>query len=1077
VRLRAYTSVVKTCPCGERNTDRARFCQACGRPLPVPARVPEVRKTVTVVFADVTGFTPLGERLDPETLRRVMTRYFQEMAATLERHGGTVEKFIGDAVMAVFGVPVVHEDDALRAVRAATEMRSTLLSLNDELQRTYGVTLEARIGINTGEVVAGDVTGGQTLVTGDAVNVAARLEEASPPGQILIGESTYRLVRDAVTAEPTDLAQLRGKGERVATYRLLDVRDVDVRVARRLHAPIVGRVGELSLLRQAFELSEEEEGCYLFTVLGNAGVGKSRLTDEALARLSDRPAVLRGRCLPYGEGITYWPVREIVWQACGIAPDSDARDARASIVEHLGGEEHSERIAEGVAHIIGLSGASGTPEEMFWGARRFLEVTARERPVVVVFDDIHWAEPSLLDLIEYLADFTRRAVLILCMARLDLLEVRPAWGAGRQKAMTITLPPLSEADSGVLVQNLLGGAGVEERARAHIAEMSEGNPLFIEEIVRMLLDRETLRMEDGRWIATHNLAELQVPPTISALLGARLERLDEGERAVAQRASVVGKSFYWGAVAALTPEEEREDVGRQLQSLTRKELITPDESPFSGEDAFRFRHMLIRDAAYQAIPKETRGDLHERLAVWIEERVRDRIDEFEEIIGHHLEQAHLLRLELGRRDDRTRELGKRAAERLAAAGRRALGRGDAHAAGRLLPRAAGLLPENHPDRASILADVGQALIARGSLAEAGATLAKAEALSARGGDPGTEARAALLGLWVLLHTEPEGKTERIRSEVERLIPVLEGMGDQRALAQAHGLLVEVDWMACRYSAAEKGLERAADHARRAGDRQLERDALHRLVIAILLGTSPPEEGIARCREILARAEGDRRVEAAVLFSEAILMAMLGRFEGTRERIARARAILDDLGSVLPAISSLQWLGFVEMLAGDLEAAQAAFAEAYRSLERLGERGFLSTIAAQLARVLSEQGRFDEAERHAHISLDTGATDDISSQVDARAGLALAVAGRDRAFVEAERLARQAVELAEATDDLFMQGDAWSVLGNVLGLASRPEQAAEAFDRAIERYGRKGVVVSARRALAARERVIASASRS
>jgi class 3 adenylate cyclase/tetratricopeptide (TPR) repeat protein len=1024
-----------------------------------------------VVFADVSGSTRLGERLDPETTRRVMTRYFQEMAAILESHGGSVEKFIGDAVMAVFGVPAVHEDDALRAVRAASEMRTAMASLNEELRQTYGVTLEARTGVNTGEVVSGDLAAGQTLVTGDAVNVAARLEQAASPGEILLGEATYRLVRDAVSVEPTSVGRLRGKDKPVGTYRLLEVREGDLRTARGLSSPIVGRAGELSLLQQAFELSAREGACYLFTVLGSAGVGKSRLSEEAIAGLGEWPIVLGARCLPYGEGITYWPVREVVWQACHIPVDADTKVAREAIADHLRGVEHAERITEGVAQLIGLAGASGTPEETFWGIRRFIEVTAQERPVVIVFDDVHWGEPGFLDLIEYLSDFTSGPIFLLCMARLELLDVRPAWGAGRQNTMTITLSPLSDEESRLLVQNLLGVEQLDDRTRSHIAEGAEGNPFFLEEIVRMLIDQELLRLEGGRWVAAHELPRFEVPPTISALLAARLERLDEAERAVAQRASVIGKVFYWGAVAALTPEAERGDVGRQLQSLVRKELMTPDVSPFSGEDAFRFRHILIRDAAYQAIPKGIRADLHERLAAWVEARVGDRMPEFEEIIGHHLEQAYRYRSEIGRVDEYARRLAVRAAERLASSGRRAFARGDLPGATSLLPRALDLLPDDHPSRALVLADLGQSLLDDGDLARAEKILDIAGRAAETSGDRRAGARARLSRLWHLLHTSPEGQTVAIQRGVEELVPILEDEGDERGVVQAIDLLVEVDWMACRYGAVEAALEQVAERARRIGDRRLEMGALHRLAMAIWFGPTPVVEAIRRCRDIATQASGDRRVEASVLIADAELRAMLGRFDGTREQIGRAREMLQDLGLRILSLSPLQSLGQLELLAGDPEAAEGSFRQAYDGLERLGERGFLSTVAALLANAIYEQGRYEEAERYARISQEAGGSDDVASVVISRSILGKVLARQDRAD-EGETLTRDAVELAETTDDLDMRGDAYMDLAEVLGLSGRSAEAAAALEEAITLHERKGNVVSAERA---RERLAALAA--
>jgi class 3 adenylate cyclase/tetratricopeptide (TPR) repeat protein len=1061
---------VRTCPaCGEPNSDRARFCQACGRPLVVEPPLREVRKTVTVLFADVTGSTALGERLDAESLRRVMSRFFEEMASILERHGGNVEKFIGDAVMAVFGIPSVHEDDAMRAVRAAVEMRAALRALNQELERGYAVTLAMRTGVNTGEVVAGDLVAGQNFVTGDAVNVAARLEQAAPPGEILLGEATFRLVRDAVEAEPTDLMRLRGKDEEVQAYRLAEVRLGDPREARGLRSPLVGRAGELTLLRQAFELSMTERACYLFTVLGPAGVGKSRLTHEALERLGQRPTVLTGRCLPYGEGITYWPIREVVWQACRIPADAEAGKARAAIAARLQGEEHAERILEGIAGLLALAGAASSPEESFWGFRRFLEVLGREQPLAVVLDDIHWAEPGLLDLIAYLSDFAQAPVLLLCMARPDLLEVRPAWGAGRHNSMTITLTSLSTPESEVLVDNLLGARRASEPVRRHVVEASEGNPFFIEEIVRLLVEKEA-RLEEGPSVAETELEGLEVPPTISALLAARLERLDPEERAVAQRASVVGKVFYWGAVAELTPEVERERVARHLQSLVRKELILPEVSPFTDEDAFRFRHIMIRDAAYQAIPKEIRAELHERLAVWIENKVGNRMPEFEEIIGHHLEQAWTYRQEVGPVDEQSLELATRAGERLASSGRRALERRDAPAAASLLARALELLPVSGPHRGTLMNDLAQALIDLGDLREAAEMLDRAA--TATSGDPVGAAHTQLSRLWLKLYTEPEGKTEALRGAVERIIQTLTDAGDERGLARASYLLVEVDWMACRYDSSAKLLEKVAALAARVGDHRQEMEALGRLAAALVYGPVPAEEALRRCTEIRNRARGDRKVEAAVLEAEAELSAMLGRFEGQLERIDTAESILQDLGQGLVALTSGEVRGAVQSLAGDAVAAEASLRQTYEGLERLGERGFLSTAAAEMAQAIYSQGRYEEAERFAEISEAAGASDDLATQLPVR-GIRAKLSARRGRYEEAEVLARGSVEIAGRTEAPNLRGGANMDLAEVLRLAGRSAEAMDALEDAARQFDLKGNVVSAERARAAQKELSAA----
>jgi class 3 adenylate cyclase/tetratricopeptide (TPR) repeat protein len=1034
----------------------------------VPQR--EQRKTVTVLFADVTGSTGLGERLDPESLRRVMSRYFSEMSAIVERHGGTVEKFIGDAVMAVFGAPVLHEDDAVRAIRAAADMRVALASLNQVLQRDHGVMLRVRTGINTGEVVVGDLVAGQIFVTGDAVNVAARLEQSAEPGEILLGEDTFRLVRDVVEVDPVDPMALRGREERVRAYRLLGVREIDGWPARSLRSPMVGRVAELARMWESFDAMVRDGTCHLVTVLGAAGVGKSRFVHEFLDGLGEQVTALRGRCLPYGEGITFWPVGEVVRQACGIPSDAPPAEARARLAAGLEDEERADRIVEGVAGVMGLAGASGTPEETFWAIRRFLEVLSRERPAVVVFDDVHWGEPTFLDLVEYLSDFVSGPVLILCVARPDLLDVRPSWGAGRRRAASIALEPLTEEETAVLIANLLEHADLEERTRSHIADASEGNPLFVEETLRMMVDDGVLERTPAGWITARDPSSLTVPPTISALLSARLERLDQEERAVAQRASVVGKVFYWGAVAELTPSEARARVGGHLQSLVRKELISPDLSSFAGEDAFRFRHLLVRDAAYRAIPKEARADLHERFAAWLEAKAGDRVSEYEEILGHHLEQAHRYLLDLGATDGRAAELGSRAAGRLASSGRRALARGDVPGAVNLFERASALVPAGDPSRLGLLTDLGEALHARGELARAEGVFTEAVEGATSSGERGAAARARLGRLFLRIYTDPEGRTEEIRAEVERAIPVFEELDDQEGLARTARLLTEIDWMACRYTEVERSLERAIEHARHAGDRWSETLCLARLAATVHLGPTPAESGIRRCREILERSGGDRRVEAAVLGAEAQLRAMLGRFAGTREQIERSRLIREDFGATFYSTESSAALAFVEMLADNPAAAERELRLGYETLEEMGERGYLSTAASELAQAIYAQGRYEEAEEFASISLEAAGSDDVASQVTSRAVVGKVLA-RQGQIERADRMVREAVEVIERTDALNMQGDTLLDLAEILALAGRGGDARSVLDDAATRYERKGNLVSLRRTRSAAEAAV------
>ncbi|TML82810.1 MAG: zinc-ribbon domain-containing protein [Actinobacteria bacterium] len=591
-----YARRMNVCPsCGSENPEGFRFCGSCGAALAEAPSAREVRKTVTILFCDVTGSTALGERLDSESLRRVMERYFTLAREVLERHGGTVEKFIGDAVMAVFGVPVVHEDDALRAARAAHELR-------------------------------------------EAVNVAARLEQAAEPGDILIGDATRQLAEGALELERIEPVEAKGKSEPLLAYRLLGVRADMPGFERRFDAPFVGRGGELEQLVQAHARAVRDSSCQLFTVLGPAGIGKSRLVLEFVESQRDA-IVLRGRCLAYGDGITYFPLVEILEQ---IAADPELGRVLAADAEARG-------LVNTVSTSIGLASEEVVSrEDTFRAVRRLIETLAASRPVMLIVDDVHWAEPTLLDLLDHIADWSREApILLLCMARPEFLDSRPGWGGGKMNAATILLEPLSEQEAETLIENLRVGSDLSDRVRQRITASAEGNPLFVEQMLALLAQN------DGN-------GDVIVPPTIQALLATRLEQLPSGERIAAERASVIGKEFWRTALMEIGGESSA------LPGLVRKELIRPYRSAiFPIEDAFRFRHQLIRDAAYDGMPKELRSELHERFGRWLE----TNRSEYEEIVGYHFEQAFRLKEQLGPVDDELRALAGRAGQLLGRAGR------------------------------------------------------------------------------------------------------------------------------------------------------------------------------------------------------------------------------------------------------------------------------------------------------------------------------------------------------------------------------------------------------------------------
>jgi class 3 adenylate cyclase/tetratricopeptide (TPR) repeat protein len=1045
--------------CGQENPDEARFCLKCGTPLqPVgPAR--EARKVVTVLFSDVIGSTGLGERLDPETLRRVMARYFDEMKAALEAHGGTVEKFIGDAVMAVFGIPMLHEDDALRAVRAALEIRERLGRLNSELERDRGIAILIRTGINTGEVVAGDPATGQTLVTGDAVNVAARLEQAAQPGEILIGEATYRVLRDAVAAEAVQPLSLKGKEDPVAAYRLLEVLPGAEAVRRRLDSPMVGRDRQLALLRQTFESAAADRSCHLFTVIGSPGVGKSRLVHEFLRGVQREGRVLRGRCLPYGDGITYWPVAEMLKEAAAIG-DQDAPEASASKIASLAVIDEREAVTERLMQALGLAEATAPAEEIAWAFRKLLEALARDRPAVPVFDDIQWAEPTLLELIDHVADWSRDApIMLVAIARQELLDTRPGWAGGKHNATTIQLEPLTERDCEVLVENLLGRALLPAVAKSRIAEAAEGNPLFVEQVLSMLIDDGLLAPSNGHWAPTADLTTIPIPPTIHALLAARLDRLGAEERQVIERASVVGKVFFQSAVSELAPEPLRAGVGSHLMTLVRKELIRPDQSDFLREPTFRFRHLLIRDAAYAGMPKEVRAALHEGFAAWLERIAGDRVTEYEEVLGYHLEEAYRYRVELGTADDRARSLALRASEHLAAAGRRAMNRGDLTAAESLLGRSVELLPADEPRRLELLVEKGRALIDLGEFARADPVMEEVIARAEAMGNRALALRARLIQAIRSDSAQPWG--DRL-SLAEEAIPFFEHSGDDRGLFEATWVVGAVHWVQGRSGASELLFPRMLELARQLRDPRRLSTVLHWHAGALVWGPTPAGEGLRVCNELQAEAVGSRFAEASILAARCPLEAMLGRAEEARTSGVRARAIFDDLGATVYGVSALaNRVGLADEILGDFEAVEAGMRPAMEMLIALGEKSFLSTLAPQLGRLMAMKGRLEEAEDLARLGREAATADDWSSQVLWRLALSWVLAGRGE-LEEAERVAREAVDLTKGSDYLYRTSSAWEDLAHVLELSGRKEEAASALGKALALQEAKGAVVSAAR---------------
>lgn len=1027
----------------------------CATPLGATATATarEVRKTVTALFCDLVGSTTLGEQHDPEVLRPLLERYFAAARGAVEHHGGRVEKYIGDAVSAVFGLPVAHEDDALRAVRAAVEIQARL----GELAASSPFPFAARIGVTTGEVL---VPGDGTPLIGDTMNTAARIQAGAEPGTVLIGEPTWQLVRDAVVAEPVTPLVLKGKALPVVAYRVVTVASISPMRTRRLDATMVGRRRESALLESAFERAVSDRACQLFTVLGSAGAGKSRLVEEFLSAHADGDAeILRGRCLPYGEGITWYPITEALRGALGLPEFAEADAIRAAIGEAVAGDEHATAIEANLARLFAV-GEGGSPEETSWAIRRFLESRGRDRPLVLVLDDIHWGEPMFLDLVEHVADWSRDAsILLLCMARPDLLDVRPAWGGGKTNATTISLAPLSDAECGMLIEGLLGSSALPPDVRARITQVAEGNPLFVEEMLRMLVDDGRLVRDETSeaWVATGDLADVAVPPTVAALLSARLDRLSDQERTVLEAASVAGKAFHRGSVAALLADGAKPDLDTHLRSLVRKELITPERSSLPGEDAYRFRHLLIRDAAYDALPKAERATLHRSFADWLEGVAGDRIVEQEEIVGHHLERAYRYREEIGLPDDR--ELRLRAASVLGAAGARTLDAGDVRSAVGLL-RPAADLARGERIELEILVQLGDALVDAIGNDAAGSVVTRLAEAAAEAGDAVYAMQARMFAFEANAFTNPEAwDAEVMRTFLDEALRTFRAHGVPQMTPRA------LAWLAFAEPNMARSLELSSeglDVALALRDRRWIGISLGNVMDSLTFGPAPLSRAVQRADEYLLTFAGNRAIQATVLRDQALVQSLMGRSAEARAGAEASRAIIEELGQGV-------WLPFYALVdaytawsEGDLVTAEARFREGTASLQATGDRVNLGLYGPSLARVLLDLERTGDAEAILEDFHDNRAYPAARAN-----GLSIAavIVARRGDLEGSLRLAAEAEALVALTDCLIDQGDIALDRAEVVLLAGRPADARAAAADALARFERKEHAIGIRRARA------------
>jgi len=1003
----------------------------------------------------MVGSTAIGEKLDPESFLGMMSEFYNAMRAAVEHHGGTVEKFIGDAVMAVFGVPQLHEDDALRALRAAVEMQRGLARLNERLQRDLGVEIQTRTGVNTGEVLAGAVQMRDAIVLGDAVNTAARLEQAASPGQILMGETTYQLVREMIEAESVEALALKGKADAVPAHRFVSFKDIEA-WSKPEGSPFLSRRLELAYLETVYERAVEEHAAYRVTIVGGAGVGKSRLALE-FAELARRKAdVVFGRCLPYGNGITYWPVREALLSALDIRADALPSEIEAAINGVLEQDDSAARIARDVATLFGVGDEAIQAEELQWAVRKLLESLARERPLVVVFEDVHWAEPTFLDLVDHIVRWSREVpMLILCLGRPELFDLREEWQTERKRSDALVLDPLSDAACEQLIQTLV--PGLDEHLRSRIVAAAAGLPLFVHSMVSMLIDQKLLTRRGDVWEATGELGDVIVPPTVQAVLSARLDRLNADERSLIERAALVGERFGMDDLGVLADPDDA-DPRILLESLTRKDLIRPAGDEEAQAVSFRFSHMLIRDIAYREMPKKVRAELHERFAEWID-RQAEVTRAYDEILGYHLEQAFRLRTELRPTDPRSAVLAARAASVLKKVGRRAFARLDMSAARGLLSRAIELLPADDEDRLFLMADLARTRMFTAELDEANATVAEGLELARARGDERAEHMLKIRGDQIIVATQPEARLREALANADDAVRYFDSTDDAEGLANSLLWASSLRFWVGEAGVAIDGFERALNYSQ-------DRPALTSTILnfeaaALIWGPSHAAEIERWAADVLSACAGAPMAEAAALMARAYARALNGDAPGARQLATRARSIHADMGLVAHLARTESVLGLIELLVNDLSAAERSLHRAYEVLEEAHESGFLSTVASILADVLCEQGKYPEAATMAQRAIELSAPDDVDPMTRSKSVLAMVSARRGDAEAAIAQ-ARAAVDGCSDTDLMMIRADALRRLGEVLREAGRDHDAVAVFSDALAAYERKGNVVMAAR---------------
>jgi class 3 adenylate cyclase/tetratricopeptide (TPR) repeat protein len=1042
------TALERVCPaCSERLPPEARFCTACGtalegggaaprRPEPAAQPPPEERRQVSVLFADLSGYTAVAERRDPETVKSLVERALRRLGAEVERYGGTVDKYIGDNVMAVFGAPVAHEDDAERAVRAGLGMQHAMAEINQGLPD--GVAFELRVGINTGEVLAGAVGDAYTVV-GDTVNVASRLQSVARPGSVTVAERTARATGDAVRYEPLAPLELKGRAERVSAWEAVGLIAEHAlrRVGSSQAAPLVGRDREIATLVDLYERVVREGRPRLVTVIGEAGVGKSRLLRELERRIgagADGAVVRTGRCLPYGSGIVYWALGEVIRAEAGIVEADGSEEAWRKLAAYVGGLLHAEaqgepaeRRAAIIARSLGLEAPAGLlppgaddPErarEAFFSALRgVVEAAARRGPLVLAFEDIHWADDGMLDAIEYLGQWVHAPLLLVGLARDELLERRPAWAAGRHGATRVFLEPLAAEDVRALVSALLPRR--EESVASTIAERSGGNPLFAEEMVRRIA-------EEG------SMDAVGLPDTVQAVLAARLDALAPFERRLVQQAAVVGQTFPASSLATLI---QAEDVDLALSSLREKDILVPAEGA-SDERELGFKHVLIRDVAYAMLPKAVRCRKHFEVGRFIEERAGDRTDEVVAVLAEHYGRAAVLGLEAGVDPAELAAVRERALRFLEEAG---------DAAARLYANREALSHYRHARELQADGDAD-------ALARIGEKLGDVSLRLGRVDEA--------VAVWedCLAHHRGQEELERVADLHRKIGSGLSHKGERRAAIEHY----------------QKGINLLKD-----GPPRLELVRLYEEAAWLYLHTGDNMLAIYASEKALRLAERLGEVSAASR-AHGIFGRVFGRIgdtEKARSNLERSVDLArgsDDQETILALLALGRHL---ELSEADPDAAERAFAEALRLAEEVGDLPSQVELHAALGQLAAYRAHWDRVAESTEASARLAEREGLVGKLCLPYVLRGLLRWREGDLGEAERLFGEAHELAERVgwSELAFQ----ALYGLALALRDRGElsAAAQVLDRAVDLCERAGLLAQSIQAGAARAIVLALSGR-